>query len=182
MRQSRPLEWLSMQLIPSTEKDYLAIVELANLAYRGAEGWNSERGYITGTRLTDDLLRQEFIRAPHAHLLVWRESPEASIIGTVWLEPKSEETWYLGLLTVLPNLQDQGIGRALLAASEQYAKTRGATRIRMTVVNVRHALVAWYLRRGYALTGEQEPFPSGDERFGKSLRDDLHFVILEKEI
>jgi hypothetical protein len=34
----------------------------------------------------------------------------------------------------------------------------------------------------YRLTGETEPFPYGDERFGKPLRDDLHFVVLEKEI
>ena len=52
----------------------------------------------------------------------------------------------------------------------------------MTVVWVRDALIAWYQRRGYSLTGETEPFPYGDERFGRPLRDDLHFVVLEKEI
>jgi hypothetical protein len=52
----------------------------------------------------------------------------------------------------------------------------------MTVVHLRDALIAWYERRGYILTGEVEPFPYGDERFGRPLRDDLHFVVLEKEI
>jgi hypothetical protein len=52
----------------------------------------------------------------------------------------------------------------------------------MTVVNVRKTLIAWYERRGYALTGETKPFPYGDERFGRPLRDDLHFVVLEKDI
>ncbi len=171
-----------MQLVPIQESDYAAVVELANLSYRGSEGWNSERGYIVGTRLTDDLLRQDLARAPHAHLLTWRETPQSEIIGTVWLEPKSPQIWYLGLLTVRPNLQDQGIGRALLSAGEEYARVRGAKRIRMTVVNLRHSLIAWYQRRGYVLTGENEPFPIGDERFGKPLRDDLHFVVMEREI
>lgn len=171
-----------MRLIPTKESDYTVIVELANLAYRGHEGWSSEHGYIVGTRLTEDLLREDLARAPQARLLTWRELPQAEITGTVWLEPKSPDIWYLGLLTVRPNLQDQGIGRALLSASEEYARDRGATRIRITVVNLRHALVAWYERRGYALTGESEPFPIGDERFGKPMRDDLHFVVLEKEI
>ncbi len=50
----------------------------------------------------------------------------------------------------------------------------------MTVINVRETLIAWYLRRGYAKTGATEAFPYGDDRFGKPLRDDLCFVVLEK--
>jgi hypothetical protein len=69
-----------------------------------------------------------------------------------------------------------------LQAAEDFAKERGGHRIRMTVVNVRKTLIAWYERRGYALTGETKPFPYGDERFGRPLRDDLHFVVLEKDI
>jgi hypothetical protein len=52
----------------------------------------------------------------------------------------------------------------------------------MTVVNVRDTLIAWYVRRGYTLTGETEPFPYGDIRFGVPRRDDLHFVILRKRL
>jgi hypothetical protein len=52
--------------------------------------------------------------------------------------------------------------------------------MRMRVINVRDTLIAWYERRGYALTGETEPFPYGDDRFGRPLRDDLCFVVLER--
>ena len=52
----------------------------------------------------------------------------------------------------------------------------------MTVVNVRDVLIAWYLRRGYHETGETEPFPYGDDRFGIPQRDDLCFVVLEKDL
>jgi hypothetical protein len=52
----------------------------------------------------------------------------------------------------------------------------------MGVLNVRDALIAWYLRRGYEFTGETEPYPYGDNRFGRPLRDDLEFVILEKQL
>ena len=51
----------------------------------------------------------------------------------------------------------------------------------MDVVNVRDALIAWYLRRGDHKTGETEPFPCGDDRFGAPLRDDLSFLGQEKE-
>jgi hypothetical protein len=52
----------------------------------------------------------------------------------------------------------------------------------MTVVNVRKAPIAWYLRRGYHETGETNPFPYGDDRFGTPQRDDLSFVVLEKDL
>ena len=52
----------------------------------------------------------------------------------------------------------------------------------MSVINVREALIAWYLRRGYHKTGETRPFPYGDDRFGTPLRDDLGFVVLEKNL
>lgn len=44
------------------------------------------------------------------------------------------------------------------------------TRIRMTVVHVRDTLIAWYARRGYRPTGDTEPFPYADERFGRPKR------------
>ena len=90
--------------------------------------------------------------------------------------------WYLGLLTVQPDLQKRKLGRSLLANAEDFARQRGARRIQMSVVNVRDILIAWYERRGYTLTGEMRPFPYGDERFGRPLRDDLYFVVLEKDI
>jgi GNAT superfamily N-acetyltransferase len=74
------------------------------------------------------------------------------------------------------------LGKILLSAAEQWVRDRGGKRIRMHVVNVRDALIAWYLRRGYHKTGETEPFPYGDDRFGAPLRDDLSFLLLEKDL
>ena len=47
---------------------------------------------------------------------------------------------------------------------------------------VREDLIAWYERRGYVRTGEQRPFPYGDERFGRPRRTDLSFAVLSKEL
>jgi len=173
-----------MLLEHAIEADFPAIVDLVNEAYRGhgpQESWNIETGIIEGTRLTDSLLRQDLAAKPHAHLLVHR-NPGGAIIGTVWLEPVDDDAWYLGLFTIDPALQKQHLGRALLTAAESFAKAHGARSIRMGVLNVRDALIAWYQRRGYSLTGETEPFPYGDNRFGTPLRDDLTFVILQKQL
>jgi len=107
---------------------------------------------------------------------------ESEILGVVWLEPQSGSVWYLGMLTVRPDLQASRLGRGLLEQAEVFAQHRGARRLRMTVVSVRETLIAWYERRGYRLTGETEPFPYDDERFGRPKRDDLVFVVLEKAL
>ena len=64
-------------------------------------------------------------------------------------------------------MQDRQLGLQLLNAAEEVTKRHEARRIRMTVVNVRDKLIAWYERRGYRLTGETKPFPYGDIRFGR---------------
>jgi len=174
-----------MFLARATEADYGAIVDLTNLAFRGAgptASWNSEADFIEGQRLSESLLREDLAQKPDAVLLTCRDDPNGEVLGTVWLEPKKHGVWYLGLLTIQPDLQNRHMGRALLSAAEGFAKQHGASRIRMSVVNVRTTLIAWYERRGYVLTGETQTFPYDDQRFGRPLRDDLHFVLLEKDI
>jgi GNAT superfamily N-acetyltransferase len=151
-----------MLLNCAVESDYPAIVDLANLAYRGtgpSASWNIETGIIEGQRLTESLLREDLAERPDARLLVYRDDPGGALLGTVWLEPKQEGVWYLGLLTIRTDIQNRQLGRALLVAAEDFAKQQNALRIRMTVVNVRDALINWYERRGYTLTGETQPFP-----------------------
>jgi GNAT superfamily N-acetyltransferase len=172
---------LSAELKPAAEADLPEIVALSNWAYRGTgprSSWTVE-SYIEGERTTEDALRADLGANPQAQLMVWREAG-GELLGHCWLEPAGEDAWYLGLLSVRPDRQDQKLGRALLGAAEDFARGRGARRMRMTVINVRDTLIAWYQRRGYALTGEVRPFPYGDDRFGKPLRDDLSFVVLER--
>lgn len=174
-----------MVLRPVVEADFAEVVALANLAYRGTgEGasWNVEEGILEGQRLNDALLREELAAKPEGSLLVWRDTEDGPLLGTAWLNPEGEGVWYLGLLTVRPDRQNRQLGRTLLKAAEDYARERGGERVRMTVLHVREGLIAWYERRGYARTGETEPFPYEDERFGKPLRDDLHFIVLERAI
>jgi ribosomal protein S18 acetylase RimI-like enzyme len=88
----------------------------------------------------------------------------------------------MGLLAVRPDRQGQQLGTRMLEASEDAIRQHQGRRIRISVVNVRQKLITWYERRGYVRTGEMEPFPYGDDRVGRPLRDDLEFVMLEKEI
>jgi ribosomal protein S18 acetylase RimI-like enzyme len=172
-------------LISARDDDVPGIVALMNRAYRGggaSAGWSAESGYILGDRTTEALLRADLAASPDATLLTWRDRPEGALKGCVWLEPLGDGAWYLGSLAVDPEQQRGGRGRALLAAAETWVRERGGRRVRMSVVNARTTLIAWYLRRGYRETGETTPFPYGDDRFGVPQRDDLCFVVLEKDL
>jgi len=165
--------------------DIPAIVALVNLAFRGngaTRSWNGEQAYIAGDGTSVALLEADIAAKPDARLLIVRDEKTHAPIASVWLEPRPGGIWYLGALTIDPALQNGGAGRRMLAAAEAWVRARGGEAIRMTVVNVRDTLIAWYLRRGYRLTGETEAFPYDDDRFGVPLRDDLHFVLLEKAL
>jgi ribosomal protein S18 acetylase RimI-like enzyme len=109
---------------------------------------------------------------------------EGAPVGSCQLmRPGAEDGAYFGMFAVRPGLQGSGFGAALLAEAERTARAEwGSRTMRMTVIRQREELIAWYRRRGYELTGEREPFPYGDERYGIPLRDDLEFVVLEKRI
>jgi ribosomal protein S18 acetylase RimI-like enzyme len=174
-----------MIFAPAVEPEFPAIVDLVNSAYRGQgaqAGWTTEAGYIDGQRIDLESLKEDLAEAPDAVLLTLRDEVYGPLLGCVWIEPDGEhpDAWYLGMLTIRPDLQDRQLGRALLAHGEAYAQGLGAKRVRMTVVHLRDTLIAWYQRRGYALTGETKPFPVG-ERFGKPQRA-LSFVVLEKTL
>jgi ribosomal protein S18 acetylase RimI-like enzyme len=172
-------------LTPAADADLEAVAALVNSAYRGdasRQGWTTEADYLDGQRTDPQTLRRDLAAKPDAVLLTFRDAPEGPLLGTVWLEPAGGEAWYLGMLTVRPDLQARQLGRTVLAGAEAAAAERGAKRIVMTVVNIRDTLIAWYQRRGYRLTGETRPFPYGDESLGIPRREDLSFVVLEKAL
>jgi ribosomal protein S18 acetylase RimI-like enzyme len=164
----------------STRAELAEAVALINASYRGEssrQGWANEADYIDGERTSQQALDADLAEHPGAGLYLLRDEPTGPLLGCVWLEPYGEGIWYLGLLTVRPDLQDRRLGRAMLDEVESMVRERGGSVMRMTVVHLRDSLIAWYNRRGYAQTGEILPFPHADPP-----RDDLCLVVLEKEL
>jgi GNAT superfamily N-acetyltransferase len=174
-----------MPIFPAEPDHLAAVAALVNSAYRGdssRQGWTTEADLLGGQRTDPETLARDLQAHPGARLLTWRETPTGELLASVWVQPAGPEVWYLGMLTVRPDMQAQGLGRRLLDGAEAYCAGLGAKRMRMTVIEVRGELLAWYERRGYAPTGEVEPFPMDDRRFGVPLRDDLRFLVLEKAL
>lgn len=87
------------------------------------------------------------------------------------------------MFAVSPDQQGSGLGSRLMVWAENWVRSQwGVRSIKMTVIRQRSELIEFYRRRGYEPTGETEPFPYDDERFGTPLRDDLEFVVLAKPV
>lgn len=162
--------------------DAAAIVALVESAYRGDAsrvGWTTEADLLGGQRTDlDDVAG--ILAEPDARLLLATEGD--AIVGSVLLR-REEDGLYLGMLAVRPQLQAKGLGKRLLAEAEARGRQEfGARRARMTVIEQRSDLIAWYQRRGYVDTGHTEPFPYDNPRFGAPKRDDLRFVVLAKDL
>ncbi len=161
-----------------TAEDIPELNALVNVAYRGPEskhGWTSEADLVEGLRIDQEYLHQLFDRHD---IIMLKCMIEDQLSGCVLLE-KEKTTCHLGMLSVVPVLQNQGIGKLLLQASEEVAKTQGCERIQITVISVRQELIDWYIRHGFADTGERQPFPTKDQTFGKPTKE-LEFLIMQK--
>ncbi|KAF1691159.1 GNAT family N-acetyltransferase [Pseudoxanthomonas koreensis] len=166
----------------ATEADIPALVELVTSAYRGdasRAGWTTEADMLDGQRIEPDVLRHDIARPRSVVLLAEREG---ALLACAHVADE-DGAGYFGMFSVRPDLQGGGVGKALLAEAERIAREDWALpRMRMTVIDIRDALIAFYQRRGYVRTGIHKPFPYGDERFGIPLRDDLRFEVLEKDL
>lgn len=163
----------------ATHADLAALDKLVNGAYRGEgakRGWTTEADLLDGVRTSEASL-QKMIDKPNAVIILADEDKDLQ--GCVYLEQQGEAL-YLGMLTVRPDGQGKGLGAALMKASEERAKALGCTKIKMTVITVRHELIAYYNRKGFVDTGHREAFPT-DPAFGIP-KQPLEFMVMAKEI
>ncbi len=164
----------------ATMADVDAVVALVESAYRGEAsraGWTTEADFLDGRRTGADDVGACIGRALSRLLLAERDG-QLLACAHVAVE---DGAGYFGMFSVRPELQGSGIGKRVLAEAERIVRDEWGTAVmRMTVIDIRDELIAFYERRGYRRTGVTKPFPYGDARFGLPLRDDLRFEVLEK--
>jgi ribosomal protein S18 acetylase RimI-like enzyme len=166
----------------ATSADIPALVVLVTSAYRGESsraGWTTEADLLDGERIDAEVLRADLLR-PRSRVRVVERDGALQACAHVCEE---EGAGYFGMFAVEPTLQGSGIGRQLMAECERIARDEwGLPAMCMTVIELRHELIAYYERRGYRRTGIYKPFPFGDARFGLPRRKDLRFEVLEKSL
>ena len=166
----------------ATPDDIPALVRLVTSAYRGdvsRQGWTTEADLLDGNRIDPDVLRHD-IERPQSYVIVGERAGQMLACAHVCA---SDGAGYFGMFAVRPDLQNAGLGRAVLAEAERVVRAvLGLSLMRMTVIDLREELMRWYERRGYRRTGIKKPFPTTDPRFGLPKRDDLRFEVMEKPL
>lgn len=164
----------------ATHDDAKELEALINSGYRGEvskQGWTTEADILGGIR-TDENDIIGILNKPNGQMLKY-VNDEGKIIGCVLLEEQGDAL-YLGMLCVSPSLQGGGVGKTLLYKGSEVAMKLGLKKVKMTVISVRHELIAWYERHGFQKTGETKPF-EGDGLFGEPVMP-LEFVVMEKYV
>ncbi|HEY4554844.1 MAG TPA: GNAT family N-acetyltransferase [Lysobacter sp.] len=170
----------------ATPADVDAIVALVESAYRGdasRAGWTTEADLLEGRRTGPDDVGACIDAHRSAILLAEAEGASGRELVACAHVADDDGAGYFGMFSVQPGVQGAGIGKRLLEHAERFVRERWSLPVmRMTVIDVRAELIAFYGRRGYRRTGILKPFPYGDARFGVPLRDDLRFEVLEKSL
>ncbi|KAK1964355.1 acetyltransferase [Colletotrichum sublineola] len=195
----------SLSFRPATPADVPVLLPLIRSAYRGEssrKGWTTEADLVADKRIDEAGLLAKIAEPEGVVLLVTDASPASSHSPTAAAAATMTTTTtaplacceiarsktdpavaYFGLFAVDPAQQAGGVGRAVLAYAEAFARRAwGARRLEMCVIWTRAELIAWYERRGYAKTGERREFPYKELVGGEALRDDLWFEVLEKDL
>jgi GNAT superfamily N-acetyltransferase len=139
-----------------------AIARVINAAFEPAEAF-----FVEGDRISVDETREYFKKGV---FLV-----AGDYAGAVYVELRGDRA-YFGLLSVDPEHQRTGLGRILIDAAEEYARSNGCSYMDIRVVNLRTELPPRYEKLGYQLTGE-EPWPED-----QATKLPCHFLCMEKAL
>ena len=163
----------------ATADDVPAIAALTERAYRHpdpATAWTDESAILSGPRTSVETVRRMVGEGSRRFVLA---EEDGTLVASGMLERLGAGEAHFGMFAVEPARQGGGTGRLLLAECERRAVELWSTRrMTMHVISLRTELIDWYVRRGYALTGESHPFPFA-EAVG-ALRTDFDLVELAK--
>lgn len=175
-----------LQIRTATAQDIPALVHLLNQAYRKQhpQAWTTEAHLITGQRmgaaqLTKQLKQNDFT----LYVANFEQQTEIiACIGVTYSQQNDVSIAEIGSFAVVPNLQGGGVGKQLLAYAEQDSQHRykNLTAYHLYVLNLRSELLAFYQRRGYAMSGETADFPM-DAGVGTPVCE-LHLIQLTKAV
>ncbi|MBC7291302.1 MAG: GNAT family N-acetyltransferase [Actinotalea sp.] len=163
----------------ATADDAEEVAALVHAAYRGEEsheGWTTEVGLVAGTRTDADAVRA-LVAAPDSVVLLAED--DDGLLACCHLT-KHDEHAYFGMFAVRPGHQGRGIGRRVLDAATLWARAWQVPDLRLSVLNERHELIAWYQRRDFVLIGESEPFV--EDELGRPLREGLALLTMSRPV
>lgn len=161
--------------------DVDALVDVVQLAYRGGlatVAWKNENHLVKGPRI-DSAKMSALIEGEGTHVL--KIEHDGTLAGCVLVEIEGDAC-VIGMLSVHPQMQNLKLGKRLVAAAEDFARTQiGSKEARMYVLSQRAELLEWYQRLGYEKNGERKEFPA-EEEGSKPVDSDTYLVVIGKKL
>ena len=102
------------------------------------------------------------------------DAEDGSLASCMYLEPRGDRV-YLGMLAVSPSQQGRGLGRQMMAAAEQHARSLGCHALDIRIINLRTELPPFYRALGFVDNGT-EPFDD------PLLTKPAHFIRMTKDL
>lgn len=168
------------QIILAQTQHIESIVALVNQAYRlenAALSWTNEANWVDGDR-TSFLQVQSLFKEDSFILLIFDQK---ILIACVHIEQHQDHA-YIGMLSTHIDYQNQGVGKIMLAAAEQFIRENLSVQyIEMSVLSTRQELIAFYQRRGYQLDGQVQAYPT-DAGVGIPRVDNLQVLTMCKNL
>ncbi|KAF2449215.1 acetyltransferase [Karstenula rhodostoma CBS 690.94] len=166
----------------ATPDDAAQIAKLVQSAFRHQDiKWTGPDIELNRRFTTTPAQPLAIITNPDAAFLM-ATTADGTLVGAMAAVKKTEQLARLAMLAVDPTLQAGGIGRRVLAQTEEFAvETWGVKKLGLNALNTRELLVEWYERRGYVRTGERSEFPAeGLRELG--IVKEVFFVEMEKAV
>jgi predicted N-acetyltransferase YhbS len=149
----------------ATSADTAKITDVINDAFRIAEGFFIDAERISEAEVRESLSKGDFLLA----------ESDGKLNGCVYVEMRGTRS-YLGLLSVDPACQQNGLGSLLMQEAEHYCRERGSRFMDILIVHLREDLPAFYKKRGYLENGTSE-FPPDVET-----KVPVHFINMSKPL
>ncbi len=144
---------MTLRVRHATPRDAPALVALAREVGGEPEGWLIDDG--AWRSVADERRHLRLVRrSPHVGVIVAEN--EHGLVGRMTIVrdsyPASRHVADVGLM-VLRSQRRRGVGTALLAAAEQWARAAGVTKLELHVFPYNEPALALYERAGYVREG-----------------------------
>ncbi|MBS1805008.1 MAG: GNAT family N-acetyltransferase [Acidobacteria bacterium] len=156
----------SLHIRLATPADRPRLIPLINAAF-------AIETFLEGTRTDDDRLAAMMQNGE----ILLAEDSSGQIIACIYAETNGDRG-YLGQLAVDPAHQRSGLGKQMLAASEDHFRARGCVAIDITVLSLRPELLPIYRRLGFVETGIEEFHMSREVKDNQQ----CHCIKMEKAL
>lgn len=151
---------LAISVRRATAADAAAVANLVNRAYE------VEVFFVDGNRTNEAEIAEMMTRGAFVVL-----EHKGGLAAAVFVDA----TGYIGMLSVLPEMQKHGLGKRLVRIAEAMCEAAGCDTTHLQIVNLREELARWYRSLGYVETGTK-PFEH------RALKQPCHFVVMQKSL